>query len=173
MAAELPEMITIGKGVTVTFLKDNKYETRISASGVPGDEELSLPLHWHEKHDEYVLVVEGKLQMTRGTEIRVYGPEDGEQMFERGIPHSLKSVGNCVILDRTVPDDSIKQLFIRNMMAGGSMSTDFFDIMHNCYYGDVIPSLPGGIHWLEKAFLTLFGYYIAPLLGYQRKIKTL
>ncbi len=45
----------------------------------------------------------------------------------------------------------MKQLFFRNMEKGGALSTNFFEVMHNCYYGDVIPSLPGGIRWLEKA----------------------
>lgn len=73
--------------------------------GDPDDDELFVAAHWHEDHDEVITVLEGRLQVTLGSEMKVYTPESGSAFIPRGIAHSLKGFKGerCVITEETNP----------------------------------------------------------------------
>ncbi|ESK88669.1 hypothetical protein Moror_3072 [Moniliophthora roreri MCA 2997] len=177
MTQNLPESISIAKGVTMTFLKNAEYVTRVTFTGDADCEGLFVPFHWHETHDEIMRIESGQIKIAMGsTPYKVYTPEDGEVFIPKGTPHSLMSVKGIptVVMERTVPMDGSKELFFRNLFAirGGPLGS-LLPVMQVFYYGDGMPTFPIHIPWLEKAFVTLLGYYIAPLLGYQLKYPDL
>jgi len=102
-------------------------------------------------------------------------PEDGELLIPKGASHELKSFKGvaCVIEERTDPMDGEKELVFRNLFTTGSVPTGILYTMNVMYYGDAVPVLPGHVKWFEKLFVTVLGYYIAPIFGKTRKYKTL
>lgn len=65
----------------------------------------SVPLHWHEMHDEIFRVVKGRMIVRIGNESRIYVPEDGEVRIPKGVLHSLNffSGEECIFEDKTDP----------------------------------------------------------------------
>ncbi|TFK32076.1 hypothetical protein BDQ12DRAFT_693091 [Crucibulum laeve] len=174
-AEELPSTISIGKGMTMTFLRNEAYLTRVHITGAPDADKLYVPPHWHETHDEYIRVLSGQLEIVVGGQTKVYCPEDGEATIPKGVVHSLKSLKGIEVLfeERTNPKDEEKELFFRNILVSGGMPTNVLEVMHVFYHGDTVPALPGHVKWLEKAFVTILGAYIAPALGHKRKYPSL
>lgn len=172
---QLPETITYGKGMTMTFLRNEAYMVKNVTSGDADADALYVPPHWHETHDEIIRVVEGKMEIMLGTSVREYTSEDGDVVIPKGVVHSLRTFKGvaCTFYERTDPMDDEKEIFFRNLLEKGGMSTNVFDAMLIFYHGDAVPVLPGHLTWLEKFFVTLIGGYIAPLLGYKRKYESL
>ncbi|KAF8153187.1 hypothetical protein B0H34DRAFT_95874 [Crassisporium funariophilum] len=169
------DVVDIGKGgSTMTFLKNEFLWTRFHVSA-SHDEIFDVPAHWHETHDEYIRVVQGRLEVSIGTETRVYVPSDGEAHIPKGTVHSFRCFQReeCIFDERGDPMDGEKELFFRNTLARNRPPSNFFEIMLICYYGDTRPAFPGHIQWLEKLFVTIFGGYLAPLLGYKLMYENL
>jgi len=157
----------------MTFLQDSPYLTRVHiAKDVP--EEVFVPPHWHELHDEIFRVIEGRLEVLIGTEKRFYVPADGQIIIPKGTLHSLRIVKGeeCIFEEGAVGMGEEKELFFRNMYAGGKEASGFLKIMQIMYHGDMRPGLPVHIKWLERLLVGIVGYYIAPLLGYKLAIPS-
>ena len=59
-----------------------------------GPRVLAAPLHTHEREDEYTYVLEGKVGVQVGDEVRVARP--GDLVFKpRGIPHAFWNAGDA------------------------------------------------------------------------------
>lgn len=73
--------------------------------GDPDDDEFFVPAHWHEDHNEIITVLEGRLQVTLGSEMKIYTPESGAAFIPRGIAHSLRAFKGerCVVTEETNP----------------------------------------------------------------------
>jgi len=171
---QMPESIVYGKGIKMTFLRNDPYVAKNEISESPDAETLYVPPHWHETHDEIMRVVEGKLEIRLGPNVGVYTAQDGEVLIKRGVVHSLrtfKGVG-CVFYERTEPMDEEKEIFFRNLLGTGSFPA-FMDGIVTCYWGDTFPGFPGHVMWFEKLFVTAIGGHIAPWLGYKRKYTSL
>ncbi|KAL0579924.1 hypothetical protein V5O48_002095 [Marasmius crinis-equi] len=168
---EDPDTVSVSRGVTMTFLKDHEFLSRVTITGDSDCEGLFVPFHWHETHDEVMRVVKGQLRISLGSTSKIYSPEDGEVLIPRMTPHSLKSIEGVPteFMERTIPMDDEKEVFFRNLLAGDGLNASIFHVMQTFYHGDTYPALPFHIIWFEKAFTALFGYYIAPFLGYQLK----
>jgi len=169
------DTMNVAKGVTMTF---EPHIRLIKINGDADDDDFLVPTHWHEDHDEIITVLEGKLQVTLGSEVKVCTPESGEAFVPRGILHSLKGFKGvrCVFTERTNPSDfDKKELFFRNLfampdwMTGGSL----LPTMQVFHHGDMFPAFPVHLKWLEKAFVIILGGYIAPLLGYRLTYESL
>ncbi|KAJ8508510.1 hypothetical protein ONZ45_g7405 [Pleurotus djamor] len=175
-----PDTIDIGKGMTMTFLRNSEYLTRIVFTA--DHEGLSVPMHYHELHDEGFRVVKGRVQYTLGeagakfkafsllrATTRWYGPEDGEINIPKGTAHALfiPPGEEVIIEEKTDPMDEEKEVFFRNVFGIGGLNANPFAVMQIFYFGDGYPVLPGGPRFLEKGLVTLLGRYIAPLLGHK------
>jgi len=171
----LPPIIKLAPGVTMTFLSNSSYLSRVHIEkGV--EEEFSVPAHWHEKHDEIFRILEGRIEARIGTnEKKFYVPGDGEIRIPKGVEHSLRVVKGeeCIVEEGTLPMDQEKELFFRNAFAGGRVCGSFFGMMQIMYHGDGRPVLPLHIKWLENLLVTVVGFYLAPLLGYTLPIPNI
>ncbi|KAF9467682.1 hypothetical protein BDZ94DRAFT_1248771 [Collybia nuda] len=167
----LPETIVFGKGMTMTFLRNEPYLTKTHISGAPDADVLYVPPHWHETHNEIICVLDGQMEITLGASVRLYGPHDGDVVIPKGAIHSLKTYKGvaCTFQERTDPMDGEKEVFFRNMLGQGAPQSNILALAQTCYYGDTRPAFPGHFIWLEKVFVTLLGGYLAPLLGYRLK----
>ena len=70
------------------------------------DKEIpSVPLHWHELHDELFRVLKGRIRVRIENETRIYVPEDGEVRIPKRTLHSLNffSGEECIFEERTEP----------------------------------------------------------------------
>ncbi|KAE9406549.1 hypothetical protein BT96DRAFT_934026 [Gymnopus androsaceus JB14] len=172
--SDYPDTVVVAQGVIMTF--QDQIRT-VTVSGRIG-ESLSVPAHWHEKHDEVICVLEGQLSVTIGSEAKIYTPETGDAYIPKGVVHSIRSLEGipCVYTEKTNPahekEFDAKELFFRNAFSrprGGLLS-----VMQIFYHGDMFPVFPV-VHsmWMEKAFVTLLGGYIAPCLGYRLKYTKL
>ncbi|KAF8893019.1 hypothetical protein BD779DRAFT_1670023 [Infundibulicybe gibba] len=176
MATEaLPETIPIGKGITMTFLRNQSYLTRVEIGDGPGDDVLVVPLHWHETHDEYIHILEGQLEITLGSHVKIYDHNDGPVCIRKGVVHGIKSIRGvrCIAEERTEPMDEQKEILFRNLMGSGKQATNVFEAMQAFYYGDIMPVFPIHVAWLERMFVSVVGNFLAPMLGYKRKIESL
>ncbi|KAF5384102.1 hypothetical protein D9615_003342 [Tricholomella constricta] len=149
---QLPETIVFGKGLSMTFLRNEPYIVRNETSADPDADALYVPPHWHETHDEIIRVVKGKMEILLGSSLRVYTPEDGDVVIPKGVVHSLRTFKGieCIFYERTDPMDEEKEIFFRNLLKTGSLPTNIFDAMLTCYYGDTLPGFPGHFIWIEK-----------------------
>jgi hypothetical protein len=111
------------------------------------------------------------MEITLGTSIRLYRPEDGDVEIPKGVVHSLKTHKGvaCIFEERTDPmvsrcslnfdhelrcctfQDDEKEIFFRNLLGEGSLQANIFDLAQTCYNGDTRPAFPGHFTWLEKA----------------------
>ncbi|KJA18675.1 hypothetical protein HYPSUDRAFT_190659 [Hypholoma sublateritium FD-334 SS-4] len=170
----LPPAIKLAPGVTMEFLSDSAYITRVHTEGGL-EEEFNVPAHWHERHDEIFHIVAGRMEVRIGDKKRFYTPEDGEICIPRGVEHSIRVVKGeeLIVEERTVPMDEEKALFFRNAFADGRMCSSFFGLMQIMYHGDMRLVLPLHIKWLERMLVIAAGSYIAPLFGYTLPISSL
>ncbi|KAF8893017.1 hypothetical protein BD779DRAFT_1468060 [Infundibulicybe gibba] len=170
----LPETIPLGKGIAMTFLRNQSYLTRVEIGGGPDDDVLVVPLHWHETHDEYIHILEGQLEITLGSHVKTYDHHDGPICIRKGVVHGLRSARGvrCVVEERTEPMDEQKEILFRNLMGSGKQA-NVFEAMQIFYHGDGRPVFPIHIPWLERMFVTVVGNFLAPMLGYKRKIESL
>ncbi|KAF8159892.1 hypothetical protein B0H34DRAFT_705243 [Crassisporium funariophilum] len=184
----LPDTIAIGEGATMTFRRtttNSAYPVEVHIQPPPSESKDRAPLpfyvppHWHATHDELFRVLCGRLEVCvgggGGGAWRVYTREDGEVRIGRGVVHSLRGFpGEELHFEEgTDPMDDSKELFFRNFLAGGKLPSSVFDAMLVSYHGDSRPAFPGHIRWLETAFVTVVGRWLAPLLGYKLKYESL
>ncbi|KAF4613153.1 hypothetical protein D9613_011160 [Agrocybe pediades] len=169
----LPPTIELGKGCTMTFLRNEPYLCRIHVTAIPASEGETLYVfpHWHDEHDELFRVVKGRLEVLIGTVTKQYVPEDGEIRIPKGVVHSMRTFHDeeTIFEERTEPMDEQKELFFRNLLVDGQMPKDPLQAMIAMHNGDTRPAVPGHILWLERAITTVFGGYVAPFFGYKIK----
>ncbi|KAF5379639.1 hypothetical protein D9757_009183 [Collybiopsis confluens] len=174
MSTNYSDTVNLARGVTLTF----KPQERIArVIGAQDDDIFLVPLHWHENHDELITVLEGKIKVTLGQEVKICTPESGTVFIPRGTPHALESFKGipAVVIESTNPSDfDTKELFFRNLFAlPGGMDGSLIPIMQVFYHGDGYPAFPLHWKWLEKSFVTVLGGFIAPLLGYRIKYNSM
>ncbi|THV05734.1 hypothetical protein K435DRAFT_712399 [Dendrothele bispora CBS 962.96] len=164
---DLPESISVLRGVTMTFLRNEPYISRVEIAA--DADQFFVPKHWHETHDEIMRVVKGKLDIMLGSTWKTYTPEDGEVVIKKGVVHSLRAARGeeTVFHERTSPMDGEKEMFFRNIFSVGGMDAKVLAVMQVFYHGDTVPVFPIHIPWMEKLFTTIFGYYIAPFFGHR------
>ncbi|KAJ3886498.1 hypothetical protein GG344DRAFT_57324 [Lentinula edodes] len=172
---DYPDSLELMEGVTMTFEPQVRI---VKIRGAPDDDIFRVPSHWHEDHDEIMTIYEGRLKITLGGQTKVYTPESGEVFLPRGVPHSIESFKGeaCMASERTNPTEfDKKELFFRNLFAipGGLASGGLVPMMQVFYHGDGYPAFPIHIALLEKAFVSVLGGYLAPLLGYRLKYESL
>ncbi|KAJ4475688.1 hypothetical protein J3R30DRAFT_3294175, partial [Lentinula aciculospora] len=152
----------------------------VRIKGGADDDILQVPTHWHEFHDEIITVLEGKLKVTVGGKVKVCTSESGDAFIPRGVLHALESLRGvpCVFNEKTNPTDfsDTKELFFRNIFAflgGPTSKIALLPVMQVCYHGDNYFAFPIHVAWLEKAFVTVLGGYVAPLLGHRLRYESL
>ncbi|KIK51410.1 hypothetical protein GYMLUDRAFT_234117 [Collybiopsis luxurians FD-317 M1] len=175
MSEDYADSFDLAKGITLTLEPQLRV---VKVRGGEDDDIFVVPPHWHESHDELITVLEGKLKVTIGSEVKVCTPESGTAFVPRGISHSLEGYKGVpsVFTERTNPTNfDTKELFFRNLLAipGGLESGSLVPAMQVFYHGDGYPVFPIHWMWLEKAFVVIIGGYIAPLLGYRLKYESL
>ncbi|KIJ69416.1 hypothetical protein HYDPIDRAFT_164960 [Hydnomerulius pinastri MD-312] len=160
--------ISMGKGLSMTFLRNEPWISRVRITA--DADQLKVPPHWHETHDEIFQVVQGKMKYMIDGVTKIYTPVDGVIRVPKGVIHSLESIRGVetVFEEKTTPMDDEKELFFRNLFAPGVKLNNLLHIFPTFYYGDAIPSLPGGFKWLDKLFAMILGGWLCPLLGYGR-----
>ncbi|KAG5349086.1 hypothetical protein C0989_006095, partial [Termitomyces sp. Mn162] len=102
-SAELPETISLGKGATMTFLRNERYLVlnRFSSEA----DAAYIPPHWHETHDEIFRLIKGRMEVKLDSNVRIFTPEDGDVVVREGVVHSLRTFKGeeCVFYERTDP----------------------------------------------------------------------
>lgn len=130
-----PETVSMGKGMTMvcllhvvlgsklyspmyaqTFLRNSDYLSRVIISAE--SDGLTVPLHYHETHDEIFRVVKGRVRYTLGeagakfkafswlrATTRFYTAEDGEVVIPKGTAHAIfvEPGQDVVFEERTTP----------------------------------------------------------------------
>ncbi|KAH8899064.1 hypothetical protein GQ53DRAFT_759265 [Thozetella sp. PMI_491] len=78
-------------------------------------------LHWHETHTEYLRVVQGKVRVRLGNEIRTISAADGEVKVARNVWHEWSrdeaAEEEVIVIERTDPADGDKAIFFWNLNA--------------------------------------------------------
>ncbi|KAH7930822.1 hypothetical protein BV22DRAFT_1190930 [Leucogyrophana mollusca] len=169
----ITDTITMGKGITMTFLRDSNFLSRVHVAA--DAEQLYVPPHWHANHDETFRVLQGKMMYLVGKDTRIYTPDDGEVTVPRGVVHSLSSVVGIetVFEEKSTPMDDVKELFFRNLYASGQFPSNPLRLFPIIYHGDSMPSLPGGFRSIEKGLIRILGGFVSPLFGYRRELNSL
>ncbi|KIJ69417.1 hypothetical protein HYDPIDRAFT_106021 [Hydnomerulius pinastri MD-312] len=166
--------VTMGRGITMTFLRDGNFLSRVHVAA--DAEQLHVPPHWHDAHDETFRVVKGQMKYLIGKETHIFTPEDGEVSVPRGVVHALSSVpgaGETIFEEKTTPMDDVKELFFRNLYASGAFPSNPLHLFPILYHGDAMPSFPGGFRGFEKGLMKFLGGTLSPTLGFKRQLNSL
>ncbi|KAK7713657.1 hypothetical protein SLS63_012039 [Diaporthe eres] len=110
--------LPIGPGIHQYILLDeslpeagplSQWSSRVVCDGGSSDP-LNVPSHWHKYHDEYMRVIEGRLEVTLEGKTFVVTPSDGQVKIPKGQAHSLKSFKGerMVFEERTAPPGDYK-----------------------------------------------------------------
>ncbi|KAF9489518.1 hypothetical protein BDN71DRAFT_1512041 [Pleurotus eryngii] len=173
-----PETVDIGKVLTMKFLRNSGYLTRMVMTAEHGSVQYTLG------EPGAKFKAWSRLHATT----RFYTAEDGEISFQEApyTPSSWrlerKSLwkrrqhqwlvelfhDGCVEITYGFQDEG-KEVFFRNFFAASGGSANPFAVMQVFYHGDGYPVLLPGIRFLEKGLMTILGNYRAPLLGYKLK----
>jgi len=66
------------------------------------DPGANVPRHLHEHTEQVMLMLDGELEMTVGSETRMLGPGDSV-VVNRGVEHELRSEGGCSFIEALAP----------------------------------------------------------------------
>ncbi|TRM55790.1 hypothetical protein BD626DRAFT_415509 [Schizophyllum amplum] len=182
MDDEFADTVTVKEGITCTFVDTgapgtdplqpaHKRVLRVEATA-----RFQVPPHWHARHTEYVNVVEGRLRVTVDGVMSEIGANDGPARVPPRAVHALDSVPGevCVVEEWVDPGDKEYELVFRNLFSAPRLEDhSVLTLMNIFWYSESFPGMPGHIVPLEKGLTFLLGRCLAPVLGYERKYKTL
>ena len=113
---------------------------------VPNKSAWTSGPHWHETHDEYLQVSQGRASVRVGHQVKEYGPEDGIIEVPKYTVHEWqRASGNMsqealVVREWTVPEDGQKEGFFR-------MLNSYLTESHPSLLYQPPISLPG---WIDR-----------------------
>ncbi|KAL1695230.1 hypothetical protein GGG16DRAFT_121840 [Schizophyllum commune] len=182
MADDFPDTVNVSEGITCTFVD----------TGAPGTDPLQpahkrvlrvaqtakfvVPPHWHARHTEYINVVEGRLKVTVDGVTTERTSSDGPAKIPPGSVHALESVQGdvCIVEEWVDPGPKEYELVFRNLFSEPKLEDhSMLTLMNIFWYSESFPGTPGHIRPLEKGLTFILGRVLAPLLGYERKYKSL
>lgn len=105
-----------GGATAVTYDLSQPHRVTIT---VPSTSAWTSGPHWHETHDEYLQVLQGRASVRLGNQVKEYGPEDGIIEVPKYTVHEWRNVpGNrqqqaLIVREWTVPEDGQKEGFFR------------------------------------------------------------
>ncbi|KAK6386917.1 hypothetical protein LTS17_000181 [Exophiala oligosperma] len=140
-----------------------KYVMDTVYDGEEGSEVFEVPPHWHKYHDEYLTVLEGRIEANlEGKGKTVINAGDEAFFVPRWHVHSMKGFqGEKTVLRETaVPAETWglgKALFFNDAL-GQDGRPGFWRLLRVAYDGDLYPPLPGGIKFIDQAFVTVLGF---------------
>ncbi|KAI7775066.1 hypothetical protein LA080_007402 [Diaporthe eres] len=175
--------LPIGPGIHQYILLDeslpeagplSQWSSRVVCDGGSSDP-LNVPSHWHKYHDEYMRVIEGRLEVTLEGKTFVVTPSDGQVKIPKGQAHSLKSFKGerMVFEERTAPPGDYKAKFFNDLLSqplDENFNGSFWHTMRAFYDGDAYPDLGLHFRFFDVAFITLVGG-IAKLVLPENKLK--
>jgi mannose-6-phosphate isomerase-like protein (cupin superfamily) len=133
----------------------DRYTSKITSTG---EEIIDVPPHWHKNHQEYISVLEGRVEMTIGGTVSILNAGDPPAVIPRRVVHSFKSFKGerLVVCESPDPPGLYKGLFFNDLFAKGTWGGFFYN-MRVFYDGDAYIALPLGSRWLDELFISVFG----------------
>lgn len=107
-----------GRGGAAAVSYDLSQPHRVTIT-IPNKSTWTSGPHWHETHDEYLQVLQGRALVRLGNQLREFGPEDGIIEVPKYTVHEWRRApGNhlqqaLVAREWTVPEDGQKEGFFR------------------------------------------------------------
>lgn len=120
---------------------------------IPPSSKWTSGPHWHEKHSEYLQIVQGKAIVTLGKSTWIHSPSDGIIEVKRGQIHEWKRYENAsevedlIVHEWTDPADGQKEVFFR-MLNSFLMESEPQKLHHSL-------SAPSVVGWLEQYMIPL------------------
>ncbi|KAI2606661.1 hypothetical protein GGR54DRAFT_411426 [Hypoxylon sp. NC1633] len=123
-----------------------------------GEEALYIPPHWHKNHAEYLVVLEGRAEVTINGNKIILEAGDPAMFVPRRVVHSVKGFKGEKLIFRERPDPAgmYKAMFFNDVFATGGYG-GLLHILRAFYDGDTYLSLPLYFQFFDEVFLTVFG----------------
>ncbi|KAI9162781.1 hypothetical protein HJFPF1_04373 [Paramyrothecium foliicola] len=123
-----------------------------------GEEALEIPPHWHKNHQEYLSVVEGRVEITLDGRTTIMNAGDPAVLVPRRTVHSVKGFQGERLVFREKPDPAgiYKALFFNDVFSKGGFG-GLWHTLRAFYDGDTYLALPLGSRILDEAFVTILG----------------
>ncbi|KAI1100846.1 hypothetical protein F4804DRAFT_317698 [Jackrogersella minutella] len=133
----------------------NRYAMNTTCSG---EEALSIPLHWHKDHAEYISVLEGRMEVTLNGDKVILRAGDPVVYIPRRVPHSMKGFKGEKLVFRERPDPAgmYKALFFNDVFSTGQFG-GFWHILRAFYDSETYLALPLHFQFFDEVFIAVFG----------------
>ncbi|PSN61608.1 hypothetical protein BS50DRAFT_651004 [Corynespora cassiicola Philippines] len=162
--------------------EENNFETSVVM--IPPGSQFQAGSHWHEKYDEVILVIKGRLKVRVGKEYVIRTPEDGKIIIPPGITHNVMRADHglpqderddeeVIIHEWSGPVDGSKDLFFRHLFSieedrhvfGWKAKLQL--ILTMMYTDNYIEIVPGPLSWYVTHGVYAVARPIAFALGLQ------
>ncbi|KAK3318087.1 hypothetical protein B0H66DRAFT_602688 [Apodospora peruviana] len=119
-----------------------------------------VPPHWHMNHQEWLGVVEGRVEITLDGKPAILKAGDPDVLVGRRVVHSVRAFKGerLVLTEKPDPAGIYKALFFNDLLSkGGFKEGGIWHILRSFYDGDTYLALP--LRWqpIDQVFITVFG----------------
>ncbi|KAI1370437.1 hypothetical protein F4677DRAFT_363426 [Hypoxylon crocopeplum] len=123
-----------------------------------GEEALHILPHWHKNHAEYLVVLEGRMEVTFNGDKIILEAGDPAIFVPRRVVHSIKGFKGEKLIFRERPDPAgmYKAMFFNDIFATGNYG-GILRILRAFYDGDTYLSMPLYFQFFDEVFIMVFG----------------
>ncbi|KAI9709551.1 MAG: hypothetical protein M1820_003311 [Bogoriella megaspora] len=149
--------LNVGKGQSMEITMnesepEDSMDRYVMDTICTGEEALEIPPHWHMNHQEYLSVVEGRIEITLNGKITIVKAGDPAVLVPRRAVHSVKGFlgEKLVFREKADPTGLYKALFFNDVFSNGG----FGGVLHTLrafYDGDAYLALPFGSQLIDQA----------------------
>ena len=143
--------------------------TEVIYDALPDSWVPSVPAHWHKNHDEYVQVLTGRMELIVNGKSTIVKAGDPPIFIERLHVHASNFFKGeaTTVKESTNPAGDFKAVFFENLLDDGTLN--MVSMLRACYDGDTYLSLPGGLQWMDAAFVSVAGGFARWMWPQQHK----
>ncbi|CAI6080528.1 unnamed protein product [Clonostachys chloroleuca] len=155
--------LVVGKGQRMDITVDesepeDSIDRWVMDTICTGEEALEIPPHWHMNHQEYLSVVEGRVEITLNGKTTILNAGDPAVLVRRRDVHGVKGFKGESLIFREKPDPAgaYKALFFNDVFSKGGFG-GVWHTLRAFYDGDAYLALPLGVQLIDQAFVFLLG----------------
>lgn len=131
--------------------KDHHW-AEVTYDGAPNSWVPEIGSHWHKNHDEYMEVLQGRIDFTLDGQTTTLTPGDPPLHIPKLHVHSFKFIKGVptTFTEKTMPVGDFKEKFFGELLSSEDGTPNLWTVMRSFYEGDTFLALPGGWKGLDE-----------------------
>ncbi|KIM93742.1 hypothetical protein OIDMADRAFT_21493 [Oidiodendron maius Zn] len=157
------KVLNVGKGQTMEITvnesePEDSIDRYVMDTVCTGEEALEIPPHWHKNHQEFLSVIEGRVEITLDGKTTLMKAGDPAVLVPRRAVHSVKGFKGERLIFREKPDPAgiYKALFFNDVFSKGGFG-GVWHTLRAFYDGDAYLALPLHSQLIDQAFVSVLG----------------